>query len=262
MQQEVFSTEGLAGAAMQINKTGRAPVLLICEHASNHMPAKYNNLGLGPEALASHIAWDPGAFDVAKNLAKTLDAPLVAGTVSRLIFDCNRPPDALDAMPAQSEIFTIPGNQALSPSERAERVSSVYTPFHNTISKRLAATPAPAALVTIHSFTPIYNGQARDVEIGVLHDKDTRLADVLLAHAPRLNVTRNEPYGPTQGVTYTLKEHGIANGLLNVMLEIRNDLLRTPAESKQMAHMLSDWLGAAFSELGIAMDETGAKCQS
>ena len=106
------------------------------------------------------------------------------------------------------------------------------------------------AIVTVHSFTPIYHGKPRNVEIGILHDSDTRLADAMLAVASEftdLNVERNEPYGPQDGVTHTLKEHGLAHGHPHVMLEIRNDLITTEAEQRQMAEMISNWLRAAMA---------------
>ena len=85
-----------------INEEGRFPALIVCEHASSHIPDIYGDLGLNNEALRSHIAWDPGAGEVAIHLSKLLDAPYVRGEISRLVYDCNRPPEAVDAMPARS----------------------------------------------------------------------------------------------------------------------------------------------------------------
>lgn len=100
-------------------------------------------------------------------------------------------------------------------------------------------------LVTMHSFTPVYKGKHRDVEIGLLHDDDARLADRLLQVAMNSGlyvVQRNEPYGPKDGVTHTLKEHGLANGLLNVMIEVRNDLIREESGQGVMADFLTGLL--------------------
>jgi len=135
-----------------------------------------------------------------------MEAKLVFSKVSRLIYDCNRAPDAADAMPARSEIIEVPGNADLSPEERQKRIDTYYKPFRNRLARELAATKLPT-LITIHSFTPVYNGKKRDVEIGLLHDQDQRLADAMFetsqnhtSHIVRLN----EPYGADDGVTHTL----------------------------------------------------------
>ena len=247
-----------------VNAEGGAPLLLICEHASNRIPEEMGDLGLGPEARESHVAWDPGALGVARHLAHMLDAPLVHSTVSRLVYDCNRPPEAPDAMPAQSEIFAIPGNAGLDSAERARRTQAYYLPFRKAVAERLDAFPSPPALVTVHSFTPVYHGRRRDVELGILHDEDSRLADALLQSAAAhtgLRTRRNEPYGPADGVTHTLREHALPRALANVMVEIRNDLIDTPARQEKLAGQLAAALREALSALpgpGGEARETGA----
>ena len=232
-----------------INPGGSSSVLLVCEHASSFIPPEFNCLGLRDELCKSHVAWDPGAMAVAQRLAENLDASLVAGGVSRLVYDCNRPPTAPDAMPTRSEVIDIPGNLGLSRADRDHRVQTYYAPFQRALKSKIAKTANPV-IVTIHSFTPVYHGQQRAVEIGVLHDKDTRLADAMLALATdhtQANVQRNQPYGPEHGVTHTLVEHAVPDGHFNVMLEIRSDLIRTEAEQIRMADMLAGWIVAAFA---------------
>ena len=110
-------------------------------------------------------------------------------------------------------------------------------------------------IVTIHSFTPVYNVKERHVEIGVLHDADTRLGDAMLAEAARFTdfqVERNAPYGPEDGVTHTLLEHAIRWGHPNVMLEIRNDLIADAQGQARIAAILKPWLTAALSALKVA----------
>lgn len=243
------------------NGDGPSPVLLICEHASNYFPPHYHDLGLDAAARQSHAAWDPGALGVAKGLAAQLDATLVHGGVSRLIYDCNRPPEAPGAMPARSEVIDIPGNVNLSPAERDQRAAAIYFPFRDRVAATIASAPRPPVLVTIHSFTPIFMGKPRTVEIGVLHDTDTRLADAILSAAPKhtnLNVQRNVPYGAKDGVTHTLKIHGIENGLMNVMLEIRNDLIQTQTQQRDMASMLTSLLNEAIIELELTSPSVAA----
>lgn len=210
---------------------GKSAVFIICEHASRTLPKYFGDLGLSTEALSSHIAWDPGALAVATKMSGSLDATLVYQRFSRLIYDCNRPPESAGAMPEVSEIYTIPGNQHLQTSDRQARTNALYIPFHDRIRallKERAAREQNTVIVTVHSFTPVYNGRQRAVELGILHDEDRWLADRMLdaaVEAPLYRTERNEPYGPEDGVTHTLKLHGLANGLHNVMIEVRNDLI-------------------------------------
>lgn len=213
------------------------------------------SLGLSPEALVSHIAWDPGALAVSQLLVKSLDAALIYQRFSRLVYDCNRPPEAEAAMPPVSEVFEIPGNAAISAAERLARTEALYVPFTDAISGFIATRKAhgrPPVMVTMHTFTPVYHGKKRDVEIGILHDEDSRLADAMLAAAgksARYAVRRNEPYGPADGVTHTLIKHGLKNGLLNVMIEIRNDLVSDEIGQRVMADYLTGLLGESLAAL-------------
>ena len=222
-------------AVETLNPKGRGPVLLLCEHASNHVPDRYQDLGLSPEDRISHAAWDPGARDVCLHLSAALDAPVVASCVSRLVYDCNRPPDSPGAMATRSETIEVPGNKALSDAQRQERIDTVYQPFCSAVNAVLDARASkglPSVIVTIHSFTPVYFGTRRRVEIGVLHDSDSRLADAMLAQAtalPHRVIERNAPYGPQDGVTHSLLLHAVRRGLANVMIELRNDLIADAA---------------------------------
>ncbi|WP_353473862.1 N-formylglutamate amidohydrolase [Salipiger sp. H15] len=236
---------------------GRGPALFLCEHASNAIPARYAGLGLRDEDRASHAAWDPGALALAKRLAEALDAPLVAGTVSRLVYDLNRPPEAASAMPVQTETVAIPGNAGLSPEARAQRTRDIYDPFCAAVTGTVVTRKTlgtPFALVTVHSFTPTWFGKPRAVEIGILHDADSRLADYMLEEASRLpgrRIARNDPYGPEDGVTHSLKLHGIGNELPNVMIEVRNDLLADETGIETIAGELLTLLRPALAGLGL-----------
>lgn len=227
--------------------------LVVCEHAAHRLPARLGDLGLPPHLRRAHIAWDPGALGVAEGLATALDAPLVAARFSRLAYDCNRPPEAVDSVAARSETFDIPGNAGLNDADRAARAAALYHPFRAALSGLIAqrlATGRAVALITVHSFTPVFMGRPRAVEIGVLHDTDARLADRLLASlaaAGRWQVARNAPYGPDDGVTHTLRDQALPRGLPNVMLEIRNDLIATPAAQAKMAAALAAHLAPALS---------------
>ena len=230
------------------NVAARGRVILVCEHASRLLPKSLGTLGLSNEALASHIAWDPGALAVSRMMARSLDATLVFQRFSRLVYDCNRPPESPAAMPEKSEVFDVPGNAGLDQAARDARTEALYLPFREKLSRlvkeRVAEGRAPI-IVTMHSFTPVYFGKPRAVEIGILHDADTRLADAMLAEAGTgglYDIRRNEPYGPEDGVTHTLKEHGLSNGLANVMIEVRNDLIRDEVDQRVVADYLAGLL--------------------
>ncbi len=237
------------------NRDGAADMLLVCEHASNRFPETFGALGLSDDERRAHIAWDPGALGLARALSVQLDACLVHATVSRLIHDLNRPPHAQGAMPAKSEVFDVPGNAAITPQERLARTQAVYLPFHNAlhaeIARRIALGRSPV-IVTIHSFTPVYFGNKREVEFGVIHDADPTFALRVVEQAralTRLDTRLNEPYSAADSVTHTLRLQATPYGLDNVMLEVRNDLISHPQAENEMAHQLAPVLRAALSEL-------------
>ena len=233
---------------------GSAPVLLVCEHASNTIPARFGTLGLDDEARVSHIAWDLGALDLAHALAVRFDAPLMRAAVSRLVFDLNRPPDASDAIPKRSELTDIPGNMGLSASVRQARIDQIHSPWASALGSAVE-TARPAALISVHSFTPIFAGTPRNTEIGIIHDQDARLASAVIARSRHLGWQRNRPYGPADGVTHTLKTYAEPHGIHPLMLEVRNDLLKEPEAVNRVAAGLASVIIPALEECGIALRE-------
>lgn len=238
------------------NPTAPGPCIIVCEHASNHIPAEFAGLGLSQTDQHAHIAWDPGALGLARGLAARMSAPMVSAGISRLVYDLNRAPNAAGAMTTRSETFDIPGNQGLTAEARQSRTSAVYLPFHTAlhgeIARRMAASVRPI-VVTVHSFTPVYFGQRRDVELGIIHDADTILAQAVLNAASAqtsLNAQLNAPYSAADDVTHTLRLHATPYGLLNVMLEIRNDLLADANAEEAMADKLAPVLLAAIAAVG------------
>ncbi|MBL6929031.1 MAG: N-formylglutamate amidohydrolase [Rhodospirillales bacterium] len=241
--------------ALVFNPSGTGDFVLACEHASNFVPPEFDHLGLPESAFESHIAWDPGALQVAQIISAVLDAPLIAPAVSRLVYDCNRPPTVKDAVPEKSETYDIPGNKGLDSSVRQARSARFYTPFRETlaatIERRLQAGGEPVVM-TIHSFVPVYRGEKREMDLGIIHDADSRLADAYLREARRDNeyrVIRNKPYSPEDGVTHTLAVHALSRGLLNVMIEIRNDLIATEADQRVMARRLASYATRAVAAI-------------
>lgn len=227
---------------LAVNAEGRSPFVLICEHASRQMPRRLGKLGLPDAELERHIAWDIGAEPVARLLSRLMDAPLALQRYSRLAYDCNRPPESPGAMAELSELTAIPGNQGLTAADRLARIEGLYRPFHDGVSRLLdarAAAGVKTLVVSIHSFTPVYKGNRRSVELGILHDRDTALASKLIKSFPNIDARLNEPYGPKDGVMHTLNMHGFARGLPHAMIEIRNDLVADGRGQDEWAQRLS-----------------------
>lgn len=225
-----------------VNEQGRSPFVLICEHASRLLPKRLGSLGLPESELARHIAWDIGAENVARVLSRLIDAPLLLQRYSRLAYDCNRPPESPDAIPEMSEATIIPGNKNLTADDKLARARGIYRPFHDGISAlldRRTAHGVRSSLISIHSFTPVFKGKPRAVELGILHDRDASLSSRLIKGFPNVDARLNEPYGPKDGVLHTLNMHGFARGLQHAMIEIRNDLITAERGQDEWAQRLS-----------------------
>lgn len=223
------------------------PLILVCEHASRYIPAALNNLGLDETAAQEHIAWDIGALQLAEQLSEQLGATLLSANYSRLLIDLNRPRHAADSIPAQSEIYQVPGNRELDEVTREYRRQMLFKPFHarlQTLIDERIAHGQPVRVVGIHSFTPVYYGQPRTLEAGVLFGQAKayaqRLLDGLEAHP--LKVAGNQPYRIDPLGDMTVPVHGDARGLDSVLIEVRNDLLRSPEAVSRWAGYLAPLL--------------------
>jgi len=239
-----------------VNEQGQSPFVLVCEHASNHVPGALSRLGLSEADLNRHIAFDIGAEGTSLLLSKLLDAPLILQRFSRLIYDCNRSPEQAAAMPETSETTAIPGNAKLSPEQKLSRVNQIYRPFHHALEQFLDARAALAkktCLVSIHSFTRIYKTKPRAVDIGLLFDRDPMLAHLMIKSFPGANTQLNEPYGPKDGVMHLMNLHAAPRGLHHLMVEICNDMIDTERNQQLWAQRLSVPLQQAAAKLGEAL---------
>jgi predicted N-formylglutamate amidohydrolase len=256
-----MADEGRAPVHLE-NPHGAGPFVLVCDHAANTLPLRYADLGLPPEALSAHIAWDPGALPVSRHLSAALDAPLLWPDASRLIVDCNRDLSAPDLIPATGEGRPVPGNDDLAPAERQRRIATVHAPYHDAIDAlldRRRSAGMASAVVAIHSFTPVFLGRQRPWEIGVLFDDDRRLADPIVAALSRdatLTVGINQPYAPADGVYYTLARHARSRGLPAVMIELRNDTIADPTGQAAWGERLGAILASLSTTVGEGADET------
>ncbi|ABA73799.1 putative N-formylglutamate amidohydrolase family protein [Pseudomonas fluorescens Pf0-1] len=223
------------------------PLILVCEHASRYIPEALNNLGLDDTAAREHIAWDIGALALAEQLSEQLGATLLSANYSRLLIDLNRPRHALDSIPAQSEIYQVPGNRELDEATREYRRQSLFKPFHTRLQQLIDARLAegrPVRVVGIHSFTPVYYGQPRELEVGVLFGQARAYAQRMLEGLERhpLKVAGNQPYKIDPLGDMTVPVHGDARGLESVLIEVRNDLLRSPEAVTRWADYLAPLL--------------------
>lgn len=232
------------------NPDGRSPIVLLCEHASNHIPAEYAGLGISQADLQRHIAWDIGAAEVTRRLSSILDAPAFLGTYSRLLIDLNRPLDSPTSIVERSEATDILGNSALSQAERERRVRRIFQPYQDAVSAHLdarAAVARPAVIVPIHSFTPVFHGEARPWHAGVLFEKATAFAQATIERLSRdatLNVGANVPYGISVENYYALLVHGDNVDRPALLIEIRQDLIATAEDAELWARRLAAALAA------------------
>jgi predicted N-formylglutamate amidohydrolase len=222
----------------------RRDLLVLCDHAGNHIPSEYADLGLGRSELARHIAWDPGAAGVAHAVAASLDCPLIHGLHSRLLVDLNRAHDDATLIMAESDDTFVPGNLAISDAERAERVARFHAPYHARIDAHIDGLQAHGVhpvVVAVHSFNPVVAGIARPWQIGVLWKVDRSpvvpIIDWLAAEG--FNVGDNQPYDGRSAMGWTLEYHAIRRGLPHVMFELRNDVIAEPAAQEEWGRRLA-----------------------
>jgi predicted N-formylglutamate amidohydrolase len=231
-----------------INAEGKAPLLLVCDHASNRIPGALSGLGLQPEALRLHIAYDIGAGDLTRRLAARLDAPAVLACYSRLVIDCNRQPGDPQSILEASDGVVIPGNLNLSAADQEARADACFWPYHHAIEHlfaRLRRRGPEPLLFSVHTFTPTFGGEDRFWDAGVLWNRDPRMAVPLIAmlrQVEGLAIGDNQPYAGTD-LAYTLNLHAGAAGLAHAAVEVRQDHCETPGQLDRWAEILGDALG-------------------
>jgi predicted N-formylglutamate amidohydrolase len=214
-----------------LRPTGASEFFLTADHAGRAIPRQLGNLGLPESELNRHIAWDIGIARVTEILADALDATAVMQAYSRLVIDCNRHPGWASSIPQISELTAIPGNATIRPAEREARRREIFLPYHQRIADlldRRKAARRRTVLVAMHSFTPVFKGETRSIDVGILYNRDARLARImldLLRAEGDLAVGDNAPYAITEASDYTVPEHGERGGLPHVEIEIRQDLI-------------------------------------
>jgi predicted N-formylglutamate amidohydrolase len=237
--------------------TSPSPFVFLCDHAGRRLPRALGDLGLPAADLERHIAYDIGIWPVAQQLAAAFDAPLVAQTYSRLAIDCNRPTHVPASVPEISETTAIPGNQDLSPAQRQARIDALFRPYHDQVETLLderAERGLATMLIAMHSFTPVYMGVPRPWTLGLLYNRDARLAAPLLALMGQdsdHHIGDKLPYAVDDLTDYSLPVHGERRGLLHIGFELRQDLLGdTGAQATWVA-----WLETMLRRLADHVDD-------
>jgi len=241
------------------NLHAASPLLVLCDHASNALPAQLGDLGLAPSLLRRHIAWDAGAADVAAQLAVRFDATLIKGGYSRLVIDLNRHPGDPGSVPEVSDGYPIPGNRGLGAARIERRRELFFWPYHDAVDAalgRIRARGQVPLLIAVHSFTPAPQScdRPRPWHVGVLWEGDARVSLPLLErlHAePDLCVGDNQPYHPRHPAGFTVDVHALSRGYPHVLLEIRKDQINTPAGALRWAQRLGDILASVLSDQSI-----------
>jgi predicted N-formylglutamate amidohydrolase len=223
-------------------------LVVICDHASNAIPAELKGLGLAATDLQRHIAWDIGAAQVAAALATRFKVPAIFCGVSRLVIDANRDPGDPASIPLEVDRTRIPGNANLTVWERAERMSRWFMPYHNAIeammSSALAAVREPV-LLSVHSMTGELNGQLRTWPISLSSHEDKRLSNPMLAALRKrigFTVGDNQPYALDPAEDYSVPVHAMRRGLRHLQVEFRQDLIANEQGASKWAAGFGDAL--------------------
>jgi predicted N-formylglutamate amidohydrolase len=248
------SETGLDRTVELFNIGGGAPVLVLCDHAGRWIPPELENLGLPESELARHIGWDIGSADLARPLARLLDAPAVLCHVCRLVVDPNRKPGDPSSIPVVSDGTLVPGNQDLSPEQVRWRLARFFIPYHRAVARQIARLrrhQGVPVIISVHSFTPRLAGAWRAWDVALLWDRDARLAAPALAalrRDPALRVGDNEPYSGRFPVGYSIPFHAARSRLPHVTFEVRQDLIATRKAAETWAERLAGVLHEPLSD--------------
>jgi predicted N-formylglutamate amidohydrolase len=243
--------------------SGRAPVLLLCDHAGRHVPAELAQLGVDDAALARHIGWDIGAAEVTRRLAVSLDAPAILNHVSRLVIDPNRRPGTPTSIPEISDGCVVPGNQRLDLPAAVDRVARYFLSYHRAVARRIGAfrrAGVVPAVIAVHSFTPCMNGEDRPWHIGILWRGDQRLSRPVLQSLQArgdLVIGDNQPYSGLLDFGFTVQFHAQRPRLPHIMLEIRQDEIETQEQAWRYADIVHDALREPLADTALYSVFTG-----
>ncbi len=220
-------------------------IVLVADHAHRELPEEYGDLGLPASEFDRHIAYDIGVEAVTRKLAALLGVPAVMARFSRLLIDPNRGEDDPTLIRQLYDGTVVPGNYPMAAEERERRLDRFYRPYHDAVAAMVASVAhesgAAPFIFSVHSFTPVMQGNIRPWHVGVLWDMDPRAPWPLieqLAEDKSLVVGDNEPYdGALRGDT--MFRHAIVNGFAHALIEIRQDLIADDCGATEWAERLT-----------------------
>jgi predicted N-formylglutamate amidohydrolase len=243
----------LNGAFRILRPQGKGRFIIFCDHASNHIPAELDNLGLPASELNRHIAWDIGAAGVTGELSDFFDAPAILCGTSRLVIDCNRQLHARDLIPEVSDGTSIPGNRNLTEEARQARIERWFEPYHAGVEAVIADREArglTSFALSIHSMTPCLAGNARPWQIALSsHDDRSFVEPVLeaLRHPGDVTVGDNQPYDLDPTVDYSTPFHAMRRNMPYLQVEFRQDEIADAAGQTAWARRFAAALGFLFN---------------
>lgn len=229
-------------AAEEIRGDPSSPVVFTCEHASNalHEPWKWP-----PQdrwLVDTHWASDIGAAAFTRRVAKRMKAPAVLSKFSRLLVDPNRPLDSDTLFRQNADGRLVHLNEALMEKDRLERIERFYLPYHAAVSEMVRRSRADTVFA-IHTFTNDYEGDKRELEIGVLFDDDEEPAHALIRHleGAGFHVLANQPWSGKAGLAYSPVRHAKELGRRALEIEARQDLIIREGFARRLAEALSGY---------------------
>ncbi len=239
-----------------MNPVAEAPVLLVCDHASCRFPESLGDMGLDPFARRCHLAIDIGAGPLTERLAEHLGVTAVLAQYSRLVVDCNRQLLDPSAFLVFGDGIFISGNSNLTQADKTVRSESIYWPYHKAVTDqigRLRSIGPPPLFVSVHSFTPVLNGNSRPWEMGVLWDADEEMAGIMLEQlrGAGYKVGDNEPYTGKAPQDFTIDHHAEEIGLRHVAIEIRQDLIDDEQGVEEIAELLHEIIESIPERIGL-----------
>jgi len=228
----------MSGLFRQIGTPRPGGIVAVCDHASNHVPPGID-LGIAPELMREHIAWDIGTAGICERLAADHAIPAHLAGISRLVIDLHRDEDSPGLIPTHSDGHAIPGNEGV---DREARLAAFHRPYHDALAEWLDAAQ-PALILAVHSFTPALRSRAekRPWHVGLLYNQDDRAARhaIRLFEAQGLVVGDNQPYSGRQ-LNATMNRHAEAHGRPYCTIEIRQDLIADQAGQARWAALLAE----------------------
>ncbi len=221
-------------------------VVLTCEHASEALLEGWSWPAADARLAGTHWAFDIGAEPLTRELARALDAAAALARFSRLLADPNRDEASETLFRAHAEGAPVALNAAIDERERERRLARAWRPFHSAVDRMVAAVPAEIVLA-VHTFTPIYEGVRRELELGVLFDDEDALAAHLVEGlaARDYRVAPNEPYSGKAGLIYVADRHAKQHGRRAIEIEVRQDLASDAAFRARLVAELTALLRVA-----------------